>query len=97
MTSFDVDIYHPKANESWEAISREYYNDTKFAAALQAYNRTSHERTVDVPPISIVKRIAPQPIAVTPMGGAAGGDPWNAAGVGSNVTKTYRVPGRATA
>jgi hypothetical protein len=97
-TTYDVDIYHPKANDSWEAISREYYNDTKFATALKAYNRNKAlTGTVDVPPINIVKRYAPQPIAATPTGGGAplGGDPWNAAGAGSaasNVTKVYRVP-----
>ena len=28
-TSYDVDIYHPRANDTWESISREYFNDTR--------------------------------------------------------------------
>jgi len=92
-TSYDVDIYHPKGNDTWEAISREYYNDPKFAAALRAYNqnRALTGGTVDVPPLHIVKGYAPQGGLVAPAGrGPVGGDPWNAAGGGG--TKIYRVP-----
>ena len=68
-----MDIYHPKANDSWEAISREYYNDIKFAAALKAYNRGKPlTGTVDVPPISVVKRTRRSP-SPAPMGGGADG------------------------
>ena len=98
-TSFDVDIYHPKANDTWEAISREFYSDTKYAEALRAYNRNKSlvGGTVDVPPIHVLRRMNPQPgvgDADRPHG--TGSDPWRrpeqprrAAFAGS---KTYRVP-----
>jgi len=97
-TSYDVDIYHPKANDSWEAISRDYFNDTRYAAALRAYNQNralTPGREVDVPPLHVLKRLTPQPapVAGAPTGRvtpASGTDPWNAAGGGG--AKTYRVP-----
>ena len=45
-TSYDVDIYHPKANDTWESISREYFSDPKYAAALRAYNQNRALRRV---------------------------------------------------
>jgi hypothetical protein len=69
-TSFDVDIYEPKAGDNWEAISREFYNDSRYAAGLRAYNRNKPLQgagPVDVPPIHIVKRYVPG--AVAPAGG----------------------------
>jgi hypothetical protein len=97
-TSYDVDIYHPKANDSWESISREYFSDTRYAAALRAYNQNralTPGREVDVPPLHVLRRMNPQPapVAGAPTGRvtpASGTDPWNAAG-GSGA-KIYRVP-----
>ena len=69
-TSFDVDIYEPKAGDNWEAISREFYSDSRYAAGLRAYNRNKPLQgagPVDVPPIHIVKRYVPG--AVAPAGG----------------------------
>jgi len=94
-TTYDVDIYHPKANDSWEAISREYYNDTKFAAALRAYNNgKALTGTVDVPPIHVLRRTpAPAAVVGTPTSARpASGDPWNAVGAGPGGGKVYRVP-----
>lgn len=97
-TSYDVDIYHPKANDSWEAISREYYSDTKYAAVLRAYNQNralTPGREVDVPPLHVLRRMTPPPVTGAAPGRptpAAGGDPWNAAGVGTVSARTYRVP-----
>jgi hypothetical protein len=97
-TSYDVDIYHPKANDTWESISRDYYSDPKFAAALRSYNQNralTPGREVDVPPLHVLRRSVPPP----PVAGSApsratppGGDPWNAAGVGTVSARTYRVP-----
>ena len=99
-TSYDVDIYLPKPNDTWEAISREYYTDTRFAAALRAYNQNralAPGREVEVPPISILRqRYSPPaagPAAATPAGTpGASGDPWNAAGAPTGGAKTYRIP-----
>ena len=65
---------------------------------LRAYNQNralTPGRDVDVPPLHVLRRMAPQPapIAVRAPGRvtpASGTDPWNAAGGGS--AKTYRVP-----
>jgi hypothetical protein len=99
-TSYDVDIYHPKANDSWESISREYFSDTRYAGALRAYNQNralTPGREVDVPPLHVLKRWTPQPapVAGSPPGRvtpAAGTDPWNAAGSAAGGAKTYRIP-----
>ena len=34
-TSYDVDIYQPRATDTYESISRDFYNDAKYAAALR--------------------------------------------------------------
>jgi hypothetical protein len=96
-TSYDVDIYHLKANDTWEAISREYYSDTKYATALRSYNQNralTPGREVDVPPLHILRRYAPPPVAGAAPGRVTppGGDAWSAAGVGTVSARTYRVP-----
>ena len=57
-TSYDVDIYSPKQGDTWEAISREFYNDTKYAAALRAVNNnvSLSGGMVDIPPLFILKQ-----------------------------------------
>ena len=100
-TSYDVDIYHPKQNDTWEAISREFYSDTKYAGALRSYNQTKNQSltsgTLDVPPIHVLRRTAPSPATGTPTGRPpAAPDPWGAAGAttpgGFSGSKTFRVP-----
>jgi LysM repeat protein len=94
-TSYDVDIYEAKIGDSWEAISREYYSDPKYAAVLQAYNRNAALQTgrkLDVPPLHVLRRM--MPAAGTPAsrsGVPPVGDPWNAVAA-VNGPKTYRVP-----
>jgi hypothetical protein len=80
-TDFDVDLHDPKATDTYESISYEFYNDRKFAAALRAFNKNQPlqgGRFVEVPPIHVLKRkfgadiganpgVAPP--AVTPIGG----------------------------
>ena len=77
-TDFDVDMYDPKANDSYESISLEWYNDRRYAAALRAFNQNKPLQgghAVDVPPIHILKRRFPAQAggAVTPVGGAGAG------------------------
>ncbi len=74
-TGFDVDLHDPKANDSYESISLEWYNDRRYAAALRAFNQNKPLQgghAVDVPPIHILKRRFPAQAggAVTPVGGA---------------------------
>jgi len=58
-TSYDVDLYEPKQGDTYESISREFYNDVKYAAALKAVNSNkplSSGGTVDIPPLYILKQ-----------------------------------------
>ncbi|MBA4190124.1 MAG: hypothetical protein C0467_19240 [Planctomycetaceae bacterium] len=101
-TSFDVDIHEPKAGDTYEAISREFYNDTRYAAALRAYNRNKPLQgsgPIDVPPLHVLKRYSqtPQPqsgvvpvsqINTTPEWGSA--SPSAAARTGGD--KAFRIP-----
>jgi hypothetical protein len=98
-TSFDVDIYEPKAGDSYEAISREFYNDTRFATGLRAYNRNKPLQgagPIDVPPLHVIKRYQPGGVGATPVSRpVAGTDPgWGPAGVPTTPRgeKTFRVP-----
>jgi hypothetical protein len=97
-TTFDVDLYEPKANDSYESISQEYYNDKRYAAALKAHNGNlplQGGRAVEVPPIHILKKKFPGQVgAVTPAGGTStpstGGPLWSPA-----TTKPDPTPIRA--
>jgi hypothetical protein len=84
-TSFDVDIYEPKASDTWESISREFYNDARYATGLRVYNKNKSLQgsgPVDVPPIHIVKQSMPQGNAPAGSGNTRGsvGQPSKAAG-----------------
>ncbi len=61
-TTFDVDVHDPKAGDTYETISLEFYNDRRFAAALRAFNQNAviqGGRFVNVPPIHALKRQFP--------------------------------------
>ena len=99
-TNFDVDLYYPKQGDSYEAISQEYYNDRRFAKALEMFNRNQQlqgGRAVDVPPIHILKKRFPGLVgSVTPAGGSGSlptstGPNWTASG-----DRSEPVPTRAT-
>jgi hypothetical protein len=101
-TDFDVDLYDPKANDTYEAISLEYYNDKKWAAALRAFNRNQPlqgGRFVEVPPIHVLKKRFPGQAGgaiATPIGGTgtlppSSGPDWGPAGGRPEPT-----PARAT-
>jgi hypothetical protein len=102
-TSYDVDIYTPRTGDTWEAISREFYNDTRFAAGLRAYNRNRGlvgNSPVDVPPIHVVKRYMPAPTPPgtgSPGAGSGGFTPagdWGAAPPPARPAseRLFRVP-----
>jgi hypothetical protein len=71
-TSYDVDLYELKANDTWETISQEFYNDKRYAAALQAANPNKTLTAggwVDIPPIYILKQKFQTPAGTrTPIG-----------------------------
>lgn len=69
-TSFDVDLYEPRAGDSYQSISRDFYNDTRYSRALSAYNsnKALPGGHVEVPPIYVLQKRYPQLIA-------AGADP----------------------
>ncbi len=86
-TTFDVDIHTVMPKEDYKSISREFYNEDRFAAALSAYNKNRLIKTgdrVDVPPIHVLKRDFPQLIGggtVQPASGSRSTAPsqpeWN--------------------
>jgi nucleoid-associated protein YgaU len=68
-TSFDVDLYEPRAGDTYETIAREFYNDTRYARALQEFNArqpVQTGRTVNVPPISVLRQRYSGMIGATP-------------------------------
>jgi hypothetical protein len=73
-TSFDVDLYQPKSGDSYESISRDYYNDTRYARALAAYNRNKQLAGghVEVPPIHVLRKHYAQLIGGTAASPSAG-------------------------
>lgn len=97
-TNFDVDLYEPKANDSYESISMEYYNDKRYAAALKAFNSNqalTGGRFVAVPPMHILKKKFPGQVGnVTPVGGT-GGTPSSAPQWGPAGESSTPVPARA--
>ena len=94
-TGFDVDLHEPKANDSYESISLEFYNDRRFATALKAFNGNqplTGGRMVEVPPMHILRKRFPAQTGgvVTPVGGAAilppsAGPQWGPAGDKTDV------------
>jgi LysM repeat protein len=78
-TNFDVDLYDPKATDTYESISQDYYNETRYAAALRAYNGSrplQGGHYIDVPPIHVLKKKFPTLLG-TPPAGATGAAPRN--------------------
>lgn len=102
-TSYDVDLYELKANDTWETISQEFYNDKRYAAALQAANSNKplSGGMVDIPPIYVLKQKfqapagtrAPTSQVVPP---ASPPPSWTPASTtpatSSSGSKTYKVP-----
>lgn len=98
-TTFDVDVHDPKANDTYETISLEFYNDKRFATALKAFNQNQPlqgGRYVNVPPIHVLKRQFPTQAggAVVPVGasGAPSSDPVWGAVPKPAARNTFTVP-----
>jgi hypothetical protein len=87
-TSFDVELYEPRQNDSYDSISKEFYNDARFAKALEAFNRAKNPngsaRAVEVPPLHVLRKQYPQL-----MGGAA---PVIAPASGTGGASTFPPP-----
>jgi len=98
-----VDLYDPRQNDTYTTISKEFYNDAKYAAALQEYNGRRPLQSgqhVEVPPIHVLKKRYAQMIgAVVPASGtsslppAKAGDPW---GPSTEATPAFRPTGQRT-
>jgi hypothetical protein len=57
-TSFDVDLHEPKAGETYEAISKAFYNDARYARALAAFNNNRPLQggaMIEVPPVHVLR------------------------------------------
>ncbi|WP_171471812.1 hypothetical protein [Frigoriglobus tundricola] len=68
-TAFDVDLHEPKANDTYESISLEFYNDRRYAAALQKYNKNkplTGGGMIEVPPIYVLRKQSPTPASAPP-------------------------------
>ncbi len=80
-TSFDVQLHEPRAGETYESISRDWYNSPNLAAALRAYNRNkplTGGGTVDVPPLGDLRRMFPQLVGGAASRTASSGGEWAA-------------------
>jgi nucleoid-associated protein YgaU len=58
-----VDVYHPKAGDTYEGISKSFYNESRYARALAAFNGNkalTGGGTVDVPPVHVLRQRFPQ-------------------------------------
>jgi hypothetical protein len=99
-TSYDEDIYDPKAGDTYESISRDFYNDTKYATALRTYNRNKPLQgsgQILIPPLGVLGRTSPStpPTIGMPVSQAGGTPEWGSAPPSTTVRageKTFRVP-----
>ncbi len=100
-TSYDVDLHEPKAGDTYESISREFYNDTRYAAVLKTYNRNKPLQgsgPIDVPPLHVLKRYTQnQPQSgVVPVSQTGATQEWGsapaAAAVRTGADKSFRIP-----
>src|SRR6185437_6794301 len=98
-TSFDVDLYEPKPADTYATISKNFYSDAKYAAALQEYNGRKTVQSlsrVDLPPINVLKQRYPQLIGTAPTATppAKAGDGWTpvSATTARPLQRTFTVP-----
>ncbi len=101
-TSFDVDLYDPRVGDSYDSISKEFYNDSRYASALREFNRNKPLQgsgPVEVPPMHILRKRFPQSSggsipspalsSVRPVTGTAP-DNWTSPGT-SEASPTFRT------
>lgn len=101
-TTYDVDLHEPTKTDTYGTISKDFYNDAKYAAALSEYNRNRPLQgglRVEVPPIHVLKKRYPQLIgAVVPASASAPvRDPWQPSGetppaFKPTAPRTFTVP-----
>jgi nucleoid-associated protein YgaU len=99
-----VDLHDVRAGDSYESISREYYNDARYAAALQAFNKgrpIQPGKYVEVPPIHVLRKqggVTPSTAGrVTPVNGSSDWRPMGsttdpAPAFRATAGRTYIVP-----
>lgn len=63
--SYD-ELWHDDKGETFATISREYFHDPKYAAALEAYNRNRRDKIIRVPPTWVLEERFPNLIRQTP-------------------------------
>lgn len=62
-TGFDVDLHVAKPSDSYAALSRQYYGDERYAAALQEFNNRQPigpGAELRIPPMYVLKKRYPQ-------------------------------------
>ena len=67
-TSFDLDIHSVKASDTYDSISREHYNDAKYAIALKQFNggrALPNSGSIDIPPIHVLRKQYPGSISTS--------------------------------
>ncbi|MFO0935952.1 MAG: hypothetical protein U0798_05480 [Gemmataceae bacterium] len=101
-TDFDVDLYYPKANESYADIAKIHYGDARYGAVLSQFNQTTNRGTsnaVQLPPTWWVKRQMGAPVSApgsAPSSASAPNVPdgnWTpAAATNANSYRIYTIP-----
>ena len=94
-TDYDVDLHRVKSAETYGSISEKYYGNPQYASALKAYNRgaeVAQLREVQVPPMFVIRKMAPVPMADIVPAAAEDTNPKNTAGAGDVRFETFRVP-----
>jgi hypothetical protein len=99
-TDYDVDVHRVRNSETYQSLSEKYYGSPQYAGALRAYNRGAdlgQLKEVHVPPMYIIRKMAPAPATPQPEIVTAGAEPaWTGVGApknGGDVRfETYRVP-----
>ncbi len=94
-TSYDVDLHDVRAGDSYESISRDFYNDARYAAALQAFNKgrpIQPGKYVEVPPIHVLRKqggVTPSTAGrVTPVNGSSD---WRPMGSTTDPAPAFRA------
>jgi hypothetical protein len=97
-TNYDEDVYEVKQGDSFTSISLSFYNDEKYAAALQQYNGNAPQSgQVKIPPIHVLKKQFPNMVggsSATPKTGrtAPPSPEWSAPPSTARSGNVYRVP-----
>jgi hypothetical protein len=98
-TDFDVDLHTVRSGDTYQSISKRYYDSPQYAADLQAFNDGSPigiRPQIEIPPLHVIRKLrertaAPQALPPTApieqvgrVQGAAERVDWNSAGSGTS-------------